>query len=153
MQTQIDIEATEVRFMPSWNSSSGESSGDKHITLEENTQTIWMLNRRQSPVFIQLTRSYGPKGTSEKNLKFFICQESEWTNLQNIFYMKGPRHYELRTWIWNYFSENKSNFQLSKAMHLKESHSIKWNQGCNLRIFFYDFFENLIIILVATCSN
>ena len=127
MQTQIDIEATEVRFMPSWNSSSGESSGDKHITLEENIQTIWRFNRRQFPVFTQLTSSYGPEGTSEENLKFFICQEFEWINLENIFYMKGPRHYELRTEIRNYFSENKSNFQLSKAMHGKENHSIKWN--------------------------
>lgn len=127
MQTQTDIKATEVRFMPSWNLPSGESSGDKHITLEENTQTIWRLNRRQFPVFTQLTSSYGSKDTSEENLKFFTCQDFEWTNLQNIFYTKGPRHYELRTWIWNYFSENKSNFQLSKAMHGKENHFIKQN--------------------------
>ena len=216
--------------MPSWNSSSGESSGDKHITLEENIQTIWRFkslqscptlfdpidgstwgfpvpgilqartlewiaisfsnagkwkvkveslsrvwllatpwtaayqapssmgfsrqeywsglplsspiwsfNRRQFPVFTQLTSNYGPEGTSEENLKFFIYQEFEWTNLQNIFYMKGPRHYELRTWIWNYFSENKSNFQLSKAMHGKENHSIKWNsrmQSDNILLWF-----------------
>lgn len=127
MQTQTDIKATEVRFMPSWNLPSRESSGDKHITLEENTQTIWRLNRRQFPVFTQLTSSYKHKGTSGETLKFFTCQDFEWTDLQNIFYTKRPRHYELRTLIWNYFSENKSNFHLSKAMHGKENHFIKRN--------------------------
>lgn len=128
MQTLLDVEATKVRFMPSWNSSSGESSGDKHITLEENTQNIWRLNRRQQFLgFAQLTSSYGLKGTSEETLKFFMCQEFEWTNPQIIFYIEGPRHYELRTWIWNHSGGNKLNFQLSKAMHERKSHSITWN--------------------------
>lgn len=34
--------------------------------------------------------SYGPEGTSEETLRFFICQKFEWKKPQIIFCIEGP---------------------------------------------------------------